>query len=100
MSWIRLDNGFPEHPKVLGLTDAAFRAEVIAICYASRYLTDGWVPAPPRRALASELVKAQLWLPDGDGYQLHDYLDWQQSRAQAQARSDRARQAARKRWGT
>ena len=98
MTWVRLDNGFPEHPKVLPLSDAAFRAEVIAICYASRYLTDGWVPSPARRAVAGELVKAQLWLPDGDGYQLHDYLDWQQRRAQAQERSAQARQAALKRW--
>lgn len=98
MTWVRLDDNFPDHPKVLGLSDAAFRVEVAGICYAGRYLTDGWVPAPGTKRLADELVKAGLWLPDGSGFQLHDFLDYQESRAEAQARSERARQAALRRW--
>jgi hypothetical protein len=41
MSWVRLDDSFPEHPKVIALTDAAFRAHVRGLCYAGRFLTDG-----------------------------------------------------------
>lgn len=99
MWWVRLDDDFPNHPKVVGLSDAAFRAYVQGLCYCSQYLTDGWLPARPgdRRA-AGELVKAHLWVPDGEGFQVHDYLDHQQSREQVNARRQQARNAANRRW--
>lgn len=101
--WIWLDDRFPEHRKVVGLSDAAFRTEVAAICYSSRNLTDGWVP---RASEADELVTARLWLPadDGSGFLLHDYLAYQRSRADVMAqrkkRSEAGRTAARARWTT
>lgn len=106
--WVRLDNGFPEHPKVIGLTDAAFRLEVEAMCYAHRNLTDGLVPptyARGRLRAAHELEAARLWVPGPEGgWLLHDYLAWQNSRAAVEdARkrmSEGGRRGAAKRWGT
>jgi hypothetical protein len=67
MTWARLEDNFAEHPKVIGLSDAAFRLHVTAICYASRYQTDGEITPAAFRAvngkpkLAAELVEALLW---------------------------------------
>lgn len=107
MTWLRLDNGFPDHPKVIGLTDAAFRLEVEAICYAHRQRTDGVIPDTYRRGHAravDELVTARLWVPAPEGgWLLHDYLAWQTSRAALEdirkARSEAGRRGAAKRWG-
>lgn len=106
MTWLRLDAAFPEHPKVVGLTDTAFRLEVTAICYSGRYLTDGhlptaWVPGRLRPAVPA-LITAGLWTPNDNGWELHDYLDWQQSRAEVEAlrkqRSEAGRRGGRARW--
>lgn len=106
--WLRLDAGFPEHPKVVGLSDAAFRLAVSGMCYARRNLTDGflpvdWPPARLRRA-APSLVAARLWVPEDtrDGWAIHGWLDWQPSRAEleslASARSKAGRKGAAARW--
>lgn len=103
MTWARLDDSFAEHPKVGRLSDAAFRAHVTAICYSARLLTDGFVPdaavrAYPRKAV-EELRKIGLWErePDGSGWWLHDYLDYNPTRERVLAK--RASDAARKRGG-
>lgn len=106
MTWLRLDAGFPDHPKVVGLNDPAFRLEVSAICYARSQLTDGhipraWVPSRLARHTGA-LVDARLWVPTDGGWELHDYLDWQQSRAEVEAltknRAEAGRRGARARW--
>lgn len=45
MSWLRVDDGFAEHPKLEALTDRQFRlwAKLLGRC--ARYRTDGHVPA-------------------------------------------------------
>lgn len=107
--WLRLDDGFAEHPKVIGLNDAAFRLEISAICYAHRNLTDGriseeWLPRRLARAVPA-LVAARLWIPDPEGgWLLNDYLAWQPSRASVEAmrkhRSNAGRKGAAARWQT
>lgn len=85
--WARLDDGFPDHPKILGLSDRAFRTHVEGICYAARMLTDGLVPrsAVRKRAGAVELVERGVWLAATDGYLIHDFLEYQRSREQVMA---------------
>lgn len=98
MAWTRIDDGFADHPKVIGLSDAAFRLHVHALCYAARTLTDGLVPhgwltgGKGRRVpkAVTELVAARLWeeaLPD---YRIHDYLKYQPSRADAEGKRQEA----------
>ena len=41
MTWVKVDDALPEHPKVARLSDAAFRVHISALCYSARNLTDG-----------------------------------------------------------
>ena len=81
--WLRLDYGFPEHRKVIGLSDAAFRAHVEAMAWSGRSRTDGHLPAGAVARHASPKVRAALvdagvWdaLPDGS-YVIHDWAEYQ-----------------------
>ena len=94
MTWVKLDDGFPRHPKIVGLSDRAFRAHVEALCYAATYTTDGYLTSGVARHLASpaarrELAEAGVWDVNGDGYAIHDYLAYQPSRAEVEAERQR-----------
>ena len=74
----------PENPKVVGLTDAAFRAFIEAICWCSRQESDGLIPEAALKRLAkpkviTELVAAGLLIHAVDTYAVHDYLVHQRS---------------------
>lgn len=105
MTWVRLDDGFPTHPKVLALSDRAFRAHVMGLCYASQHHTDGFVQKGyvPDRA-AAELVEGGLWEPivGREGFQIHDFLTYNLSRSEWQALSQKRSKAgskgAARRW--
>lgn len=73
-----MDDGYPDHPKVIALSDAAFRLHVRLMCYAAKHLTDGFIPtalATKARPM-SELVEAHLLELSVGGWKLHDYHDW------------------------
>lgn len=97
--WVKLDDGFPDNPKVAGLSDMAFRAHVTMMCYCARYLTDGYVPSkvasPVHRKLVASLIARGLWEPVEGGYRIHDWADWNPPGDQVRAR--RKRDAERKR---
>lgn len=121
MPWVRMDDQFPEHPKTLNAGPLAAWLDVAAWGYSSRYLTDGIVPRevidrlahfdgikkngkPIRNHdLAERLVASGLWKPHPDGYEIHDYLDYNPSRADVLAERAKKQQAGRKgaasRWG-
>lgn len=104
MPYVSLDDNFADHPKILPISDAAFRLHVRAICYANRQLTDGRIPADfvgRRHTVAEQLVKADLWHihPDG-GWQLHDYRDWNKSAEQVRRERVKARERKRKERGS
>jgi hypothetical protein len=40
----RVSDGFPDHPKTLGLTLEAIGLWTLAGCWCARYLTDGYIP--------------------------------------------------------
>lgn len=89
MTWIKIDDRMPEHPKIAGLRDRAFRAHVEALCYCAGSLTDGFIPeavAKRRRWIPSsaELVGARLWESAEGGWRIHDYLEHQRSRERAE----------------
>lgn len=91
-TYVRLQDTFPEHPKIHDLSDGAFRLYVTALCYAARTLTDGRVPRSMLKRLggtvprAAELFDAKLWEcpKDYDGWEIHDYLKHQRSRARVE----------------
>ena len=88
--WIRLDRGFPENPKVVPLSDAAFRLHVTLICWCARNKTNGVVTYGVMKALApkarvKELLDAGLLDDNGEAYEVHDYLMHQESAEQEDA---------------
>lgn len=98
--WLRIDDVFPEHPKIIGLTDKAFRMHLTGMCYAARYQTDGSVPKGIASrwgtATVRELVSAGLWEAVGDAYEIHDYLDYNPSRVEIDRVSQKKAKAGRK----
>ena len=117
MPWVRFDDQFPIHRKVDGLSDAAYRLHTSAIFWSARNLTDGFVSEEdldgvtarvrtPAR-FAAECVKRGVWHDarqscpsekcpgsvDNDGWVIHDYWEYQPSKAQV----IRDREAAAKR---
>lgn len=107
-TYIRLHDGMPDHPKVDGLSDKAFRLLVESWCWCSRHLTDGHMPAATWRKRATakarrELVDAGLVIVLDDGsVRFHDYLAHQRSAAEVAelkaARTQGGGYGAHKRW--
>lgn len=106
MPWVRFDDQFTIHRKVDGLSDAAFRLHASAIFWSARNLTDGFVSREdldgvtarvrtPAR-FAAECVRRGVWHDarepclsekcpgpvDEDGWIIHDYWEYQPSKAQ------------------
>ena len=103
MTWVKMDDRLPEHPKVIGLSDKAFRLYVTSICFSSANTTDGEIPraALARLAgtpkLAGELVAGGLWdTTSRDGWAVHDYLAYNRSKVTIEATSDVRRKAGSK----
>jgi hypothetical protein len=107
VTWAKIDDGFHDHPKIVGLDLQAVGLWVKALSYCSRHLTDGLVPTSmvvhlaglPRAqaiALARALVTAKLWEPVGaKGYRFHDYLTYQTSKQDVDKVRDDKRRAGR-----
>lgn len=102
--WIRLDDGFVEDERILGLSDKSFRLHVAALCSCGRNLTDGTVSVVRAQALRAltrtstkhvdELVEVGLW--EGDGpWQIRRFLDYNPSAEKVT--SDRQKAAERRR---
>jgi hypothetical protein len=123
--WVRFDDQYPIHRKVAGLSDRAFRLHAEAIFWCARNLTDGHIlpadlPQIGRRFAAgkrsmktqvAELLCGGNWhladedcpsgkcpAPmDGDGWVIHDYLDYQPSAERVRQERD-AKSARQQRW--
>ena len=94
MAWVKLDDGFPEHPKVELAGDKAAWLYVCGLAYCSRTLSDGYIPAtrlcrltrfPQPQKLAERLVEVGLWDELPDGWQVHDYGRHQRTKEQVEA---------------
>jgi hypothetical protein len=89
--YLNLDDNFADHPKVDALSDGAFRLHVAGMNYCARKLTDGVVEKHRvhrlmptyKPAYLKELMAGPkpMWLPHPEGYEIHDYLDWNKSKA-------------------
>lgn len=109
MPWARIDDALHSHPKILQTSLAALGLHLLGLSYAADYLTDGFLPTPwVRRTtddpeLAGELVQYGFWIEAEGGYRIHDYLDYNPSKADYEARLERQRnggqKGARIRWG-
>lgn len=108
MSWLKIDDQFPENDSVADLTDRAFRLHVIALCYCARNLTDGVLDKRAVRVAGAvltaaranrwvkELEDAGLWIPRGDGaYEVKNYLEYNPTAEEAKEDRAKARQRMR-----
>ena len=105
MAWLNLDDKMRRHPKVAPLSDRAHRLLINLIGHCSEFLTDGVVDnSSLRREMRSilaqdrhvrELISAGLLHKNGDGYQIHDWDDW--NRSAAEIKGKRAADAERQR---
>lgn len=100
MTWVRLDDGFADHPKIEQVGPLAAWLHVTALCYCARHSTDGHVPKAKAARLAhvpqpakriDALVAAGMWHDAGATYVLHDYLEYQPSKEQVEAERGKAR---------
>ena len=114
MGWAKFDDRWATHPKLMaaGTTPTevleAKALDASAICYSAGQETDGFIPdsalvilaaghRSPKR-IAGRLVEVGRWARDDErkGYMIHDYLDFNHSRADAEAKrqAERDRKAS------
>ena len=96
MTWIKLDDSLPNNPKILPLSDGAFRLYIEGLCYANQYLTDGYLANAVLIRLdqgnnRDELVWAKLWIESEDGIFINDYTEHQSSKADVEAKKEQVR---------
>ncbi len=105
MTWVKLDDGFTEHPKIVRAGKTAAMLLIDSIMYSARQLTDGYVTSTvlvrwgygrSLRAAITSLVEVGLWAEVEGGYQIHDYLDSQQSGASVKAEREAAKERMRR----
>jgi hypothetical protein len=102
--YARFDIAMDEHPKIMLLSDAAFRALFESTMYSRRQLTDGFLPVRVvlrkwGQAVADELTsndpEKPSWVPterDGTpGFRIHDYEKHQTTTADISAKREAGR---------
>ena len=94
MTWTKIDDQFYDHPKVVAAGPLGIALFVCGLSYCSRHLTDGFISVVQVRRLididnpgdvAERLVSVGLWERRDGGYQVHDYLEYNPSRAKVKA---------------
>jgi hypothetical protein len=110
VAWARIDDRANGNAKLIALSDAAWRMWGCGLIFAQANLTDGFiasgaiatfgVKARDRRKVINELCrslvkgKAPLWHRVDGGYQIHDYLQWNESREAILRERERAKSRA------
>lgn len=118
MGWARIDDGFHDHPKLIGLSLEALGLWVKCLTWAHRHNSAGTLGHIPEdlpkmfagsrgKKLASELFSKKLWdeSPELGGWLIHDYVDYlpasekpQTASEVSKARSAAGRRGAAARW--
>jgi general stress protein YciG len=123
MTWVKLDESFAKHPKVLAAGPLGMAMQVAALCYCNTYLTDGFVPRSAASGLldlsglgmnmwsgelvgggedaewelvAADLIEAGLWEEVKGGFVIHDYHDYQPTKAEVLELREKRSEAGRK----
>lgn len=125
MTYIRLDDRFPNHRKAIAAGPIGRDLYVNGLCYCSLHLTDGLIPrtslgslsAPPRNyagrgsgawsavlmRTADLLVEAGLWeVVEGVGWCVHDYHEWNKTASEIadlkNTKAEAGRRGGRRSW--
>lgn len=94
MAWLRIDDRVRTHPKIVQAGPQAAWLWFCGVCYCREHLTDGFIAAAMLPTLvpglaavkkhASVLVSVGLWHERTGGYEVHDFLDWNPSKAEVE----------------
>jgi hypothetical protein len=110
MAWVKIDDGYARHTKLLAAGAEAMALDVAGMCFVAERDTDGFIPDaylsvvyPPLRNAkkwAERLCVVDRWERDDDrgGYWVHDYLLFNPSSSEREEQSKRATAAAHARW--
>lgn len=105
MEWVKVSDDLPDHRKVLALPRkhraAAMWLWLRGMCYSSRHLSDGFIPAgfidsSDDERLADLLCGVSLWHPEQGGYAIHEYAGWNRTRDEVDAIKQARREAGRR----
>jgi hypothetical protein len=111
MAWAKFDDNFYDHPKVIKIwrrNPASLGLHVRAITYCSRHLTDGIIPAAVVESLSplqrdreeqvAALIEEQAWYWDeaSESFAIHDFLDYNPTRADLDEKREKDRERKRK----
>lgn len=104
VTWVHVDDHLHAHPKFKAAWErepAAVGLYLLALSHSGAYLTNGhvdtefvssWIRSARRRErTVGALVGCGLWTVDGDGWEIHDYLDYNESRDHVLERRRRKR---------
>lgn len=98
MTWVKVEDDFLEHPKVIGLSDSAIALWLRGLLYASHYLTDGKIPEAlalvwSTEEASDELVHARLWEPAlcKAEWRIVNFEQYQRTRAEVEHEREGAR---------
>ena len=87
MPWVRIDENALDHPKIVCLSDGAFRLWVQGLAHCQKFLTDGFIGNQALRTLRAyspkrkqNLIDGGLWDVSETGIRVHDFLQWNESR--------------------
>lgn len=120
MAWVKLTDDFPKNIKVISAGLEARALYITALCHCNENLTDGFVDSrflvslgiltglSDAQASANRLVEVGLWEQCDGGYKVHDYHDYNPTRAEviekrqqiSQERSKAGTKGADSRWQT
>ncbi len=102
--WFKVDDTFHSHPKPRSAGLSAVGLWALAGSFAMAYKRDGAVPEffvdgfkREGQKAAGLLVETGLWVPDGKGYQFHDWHDFQPSADEIELDREHARMRQRRR---
>lgn len=111
MTWVRIDDGAPLHPKLLDVGAEAAWLWIAGLAHCNRAVTNGAIrkthlealyptkkwSAKRLAVLAQRLVDAKLWVDDGEKYVVHDYDHYQEEALRGNVESRREAAKHRKR---
>lgn len=109
MAWLRIDDRVRTHPKIALAGPAAAWLWFCSICYCREHLTDGFIPhaavaslainLPTPKKHAAKLVEVRLWESAKGGFHVHDFLEWNPTRAEVMSLRDKEREKKRTQRG-
>lgn len=107
--YVQLDTEFFRRPRIVRLGLEGRALYLAGLCWCKQYLTDGAIPyealpsliadagIPPRHVdeAVAALITTEVWTPNGQGWHVGDWEQWNKTRAEIEDESAAKRAAGR-----